>query len=187
VPERLLQFIFLWLLAVPAWALELGEELPLLRIDDLGELRLEGEGRSFSPWDSAGMRDQVQVLQYLAARISVRDLNKPFTDRLRDSGISLDRYHVTTIVNLDDALFGTRGFALNELEKTKRRYYRSTVVADSRGEGLLAWELAPRTSAIIILDTTGRIRFLHEGAMSARQIDDALALVRAGADGLALH
>lgn len=171
----------LCLLALPAAALQKGEPLPPLAIERMGEILIEGDDTRYAPWDSAGLDGQrVQVLQYLAARTSARALNKPFTDRLERSGIPLDRYHVTTIVNLDDALFGTRGFVISELRKNKRRYHRSTIVADETGQGLGVWRLAKGSSAIIILGADARVLFFREGAMSEAEIGEALEMVRGG-------
>lgn len=179
---RILVATLLLLLALPAEALQPGEVLPPLAIERLGEIRLEGDDARYAPWSSAGLDRRIQVLQYLAARNSARSLNKPFTDRLERSGIPLERYHVTTIVNLDDALFGTRGFVISELEKNKRRYHLSTIVADEGGRGQSAWQLAKGSSAIIILDDKGRVLFFRDGALSDAEIDEALALVRAGGE-----
>jgi len=170
------------LLALPAVALQPGEALPPLAIERLGEIRLEGDEARYAPWRSDALDRRIQVLQYLAARHAARALNKPFTDRLERSGIPLNRYHVTTIVNLDDALFGTRGLVVSELEKNKRRYHLSTIVADEAGDGREAWRLTKGSSAIIILDETGRVRFFRDGALSAAEIEQALDLVRSGSD-----
>jgi hypothetical protein len=171
----------LCLLALPAVALDKGQVLPELAIERLGEILVDGDDTRYVPWGSSGLDGQrLQVLQYLAARISSRALNKPFTDRLERSDIPLDHYHVTTIVNLDDALFGTRGFVISELEKNKRRYHRSTIVADETGRGLETWRLAKGSSAIIILGTDARVLFFREGAMSDAEIEEALALLRPG-------
>jgi YtfJ family uncharacterized protein len=176
------------LVCLPAWgaaAIGTGDVLPPLRVEKLGELHVDGEEVRYAPWDSGALQGMVQVVQYMAARPGSRDLNKPFTDRLKDSGIPIEHYHVTTIVNLDDALFGSRGIVVSELEKNKKRYYRSSIVADEAGLGLEAWRLAPKSSAIIILDAGGRVAFFREGAMSAQEIEQALALVRAGAADVA--
>jgi hypothetical protein len=182
MPSRTLALALL--LFLPAWgvaAVSTGNPLPQLRVEKLGEMHVEGEDVRYAPWDSGALRGKVQVVQYMAARPGSRDLNKPFTDRLRDSGIPIEHYHVTTIVNLDDALFGSRGIVVSELEKNKKRYYRSSIVADEGGLGLEAWRLAPKSSAIIILDAEGRVAFFRDGAMSVEEIEQALALVRAGA------
>ena len=121
------------------------------------------------------------MLQYLAARMSAKSLNEPFTDALRDSDIPIGRYHLTTIVNLDDALIGTRGMVLSELESNKKRYFRSSIVADAHGLGREAWQLSPKSSAIIILGPDGSVRFFRDGPLSTADIAQAMQLVRCGA------
>jgi uncharacterized protein len=182
VPERIARLLAALLLGVAAQAraLEPGEALPGLRIEELGELQLAGETIRFAPWQSDALTGKVQVLQYLAARLSVKSLNEPFTDTLRDSGIPIERYHVTTIVNLDDALIGTRGMVLSELENNKKRYFRSSIVADAHGLGLEAWQLRPKSSAIIVLGPDGRVKFFRDGAMTPAEIDHVLQMVRCG-------
>jgi hypothetical protein len=167
--------------AVQARAFQPGDTLPPLRVEELGELHLDGEAFSYTPWQSDALAGKVQVVQYMAARQSAKSLNEPFTDRLRDSGIPDERFHVTTIVNLDDAMFGTRGFVVGELEKNKKRYFRSSIVADAHGLGLKAWRLAPKSSAIILLGPDARVRFFREGAMTPAEIEQALQIVRDGA------
>jgi uncharacterized protein len=185
VPERIARLLAALALGVAAGAsaLEPGEPLPGLRIEELGELQLAGEQIRFVPWQSGALAGKVQVLQYLAARMSAKSLNEPFTDTLRDSGIPFERYHVTTIVNLDDALIGTRGFVLGELEANKKRYWRSSIVADAHGLGREAWHLRPKSSAIIILGPDGRVRFFRDGPLSTADIAQAMQLVRCGAGG----
>jgi hypothetical protein len=167
--------------ALGAAALSPGDTLPPVRIDSPGELRLEGERIAFAPWDTAALAGRLHIVQYLAARKSSQDLIQPFNDRLKASGIPLERYHLTTIVNLDDAMFGTRGFVMSELEDNKRRYFRSTIVADDAGAGRTAWGLAEKSSAVLVLDPGGRVLFFREGAMSEDEIERILSLLRDGA------
>jgi uncharacterized protein len=183
MPERVrVRLLGVLLLGVAArvCALDPGEPLPELRVEEFGELHLAGEEARYTPWQSSAVAGAMQVVQYMAARLSVKSLNEPFTDRLRDSGIPLERYHVTTIVNLDDALFGTRSMVLSELEKNKKRYFRSSIVADAHGLGLKAWQLQPSSSAIIVLGPDGRVKFFRDGAMTPAEIDHVLQMVRCG-------
>ena len=190
MPERVgarLLGALLLVAAARVCALDPGAALPELRVEELGELHVAADAVQYTPWHSRAAAGKVQVVQYLAARLSAKSLNEPFTDRLRDSGIPIERYHVTTIVNLDDALIGTRGMVLSELAKNKKRYFRSSIVADAHGLGLKAWRLQPKSSAIIVLGPDGRVEFFRDGAMTPEEIDQALQLVRcATGDELAL-
>lgn len=183
-PRSLLFGLAALLCAAIGHALEPGKPLPPLRVESMGEILLEGERMRYAAWNSAGLQGApVQVIQYMAARLSSKSMNQPFTDRLKASGFPPDSYHVTTIVNLDDALFGTRKFVLSELEANKRRYYLSSIVADEHGLGLAAWQLAPKSSAIIILGSDGHVRFFRDGPMSEAEIEAALQLVAPAAHG----
>lgn len=166
-------------------ALEPGQALPGVRVEELGELKLDAQQLSYGAWDSSALLGRLNVIQYMAARLSSKSLNKPFTDQLEAAGLPLDRYHVTTIVNLDDALFGTRGFVLSELESNKKRYHLSSIVADAHGLGLRVWQLTPKSSAIIIVGADGRVKFFRDGAMTADEIAAALQLLRDGTAELA--
>ena len=178
---RALLIALLCVLALPVRALEVGQPLPGLQIDSLGEMQIGSDDKlHFSAWDSGHLGGKTQVLLYMAARLSSKGMSEPFTDRLEAAGIPLERYHVTSVVNLDDALFGTRGFVLSELESKKRRYFRSSIVADDRGLGQKAWGLARKSSAIIILGVNREVLFFHEGAVSPAQIEAALQLIRDG-------
>jgi hypothetical protein len=181
MPERIATLVLLCLFPLCALALGPGDALPALRIEAPGELRLAGEDIEFAPWDSTRLDGKLHVVQYMAARASSRDINRPFTERLERSGIPLERYHLTTIVNLDDALFGTRGFVMSELEKNKRRYFRSSIVADETGAGRAAWGLQEKSSAILVLDAGGRVLFFRDGAMDAAEVEQVLQMVGGGA------
>lgn len=167
-----------FLLAPVAQALQAGDNLPTLQVEKPGEILIENGERSFRPWQSGALEDRLHIVQYMAARMSARNLSKPFTDRLETSGIPYSRYHISTVVDLDDALFGTRGMVLSELEKNKRKYALSTIVADESGRGRELWGLEESSSAVIILDTAGRVLYFHQGKMQEDDIQRALALVR---------
>ena len=184
--ERLLCLLLaVLLIAAPAaQALQAGEPLPPLEVAKLGEVLIEDSETRFRPWQSSALTDRLHIVQYMAARMSARKLSKPFTDRLEKSGIPYARYHISTVVNLDDALFGTRGMVLSELAKNKRKYTLSTIVADETGRGRELWGLEESSSAVIILDTSGRVLYFHQGAMQEADIERALAVVR-GDDAVA--
>ena len=68
-------------------ALESGQALPGVRVEELGELKLHDEQLSYAAWDSRALLGKLNVIQYLAARLSSKSLNKPFTDQLEAAGL----------------------------------------------------------------------------------------------------
>jgi len=162
--------------------ISVGKPLPALQINEDGELLLSNDKFSFAAWDSSviggdGSKPRVHTLQYVAGRQNASDLNKPFTDTLAELKFPLEKHLVTTIVNLDDALWGTSGFVRAELENKKRLYKQSSIVADKEGDGQKTWELSKKNSAIAIVSSRGNVLFFKEGALSAKEIDTVLAII----------
>lgn len=166
-------------LSTVTWSngIEVGQPLPELAIAERGELLLENEEYSYSPWRLPERMEKLHVLQYMAARITARSQSKPFTDRLQDA-LPLGSYHVTTVINLDDALWGTSGFVISEVKDSKKKYPLSTIVLDEHGHGRETWRLQPKGAAILVLDPLGTVLYMKEGGMSDEEIENTLELMR---------
>ncbi|MCZ6831364.1 MAG: YtfJ family protein [Gammaproteobacteria bacterium] len=162
---------------VLADGIDLGRPLPELSIADRGELLLQDDEFSFVPWAMPAGIGKIHVLQYMAGTKGAKKLNKPFTDRLQE--IPHQNYQVTTVINLDDAMWGTSGFVISEVKKSKRKYPDSRMVLDADGLGREVWKLQSKSSVIVIMDAQGSVRYLKEGAMNEREIEQALGLIRA--------
>ncbi len=179
---RTVAVIFSCLFSFQALALSVGQALPELYVEDKGELTLDAEKEIvYVPWTTKNLDTQgeVQILQYMAARPSAEKQIRPFTDRLETAGFPEELIHVTTVVNLDDVTFGMTSWALSELEKNKREYATSAMVADIKGKGLKLWDLESASSALIILDSEGKILYLKDGKLSKSEIDQTMALIGA--------
>lgn len=180
VPRWLLAGLFmLGISAVQASStITAGQPLPPLLIENQGELLL-AEGRSqFQPWHSDSGLGQPQVIQYMAARMATSKLNEPLTDALKDAGFPPGQLRVTTILNLADAAWGTRGFVLGELESNKKKHPEAVLVADESGAGLSHWQLAAKNSAIAVVAPDGAIALFHEGALDRAGIDQVLGMIQ---------
>ncbi len=161
---------------VSADSLGIGNPLPTLHVDDRGELLLEGEEFDYAPWTLPATTDKLHVLQYMAGTMGASKLNEPFTDRLQE--LPQGGFHVTTVVNLGDALWGTKGFVVSEVKKSKRKFPESTMVLDEDSVGPKTWNIQNDSSAIVIIGTDGLVRYLKDGPMSEAEIESALELVR---------
>lgn len=152
-----------------------GEPLPALAIAREGECILDGQATRFQRWDSESLPGRVQVLEYVAARAGVDAIHRPFYQALDEAGLAVP---VTKVVNSDDALWGTSGLVVGEIEKAKRETPGVTLVVDAEGLGRSLWQLQERTAALVILDGAGRVVFFREGEMTAGEVEEAIALVR---------
>lgn len=162
-----------------AGAIETGQTIPAISIEDKGELVIEEGKVVYADWSSDSLTGKVHVLQYMAGRMSASKVNEPFTDALEKLELSLDYQQTTTIINLDDSMFGTSGFVNSELKSNKKKYPFSTIVADKRGTGASRWQLDEASSAIAVLSPAGKVLFFKDGALSTEEIDRVIALIQA--------
>jgi YtfJ family uncharacterized protein len=156
--------------------------LPAFTIEELGEVLLSEDEYRYAPWHSNTNPGTVHVMQYLAGTISASKIYRPFTDRVKEK-FGLQGYYVTTIINLDDALWGTRGFAVSEVKSSKRKFPHSSMVLDSKGSGRIAWKLGKKGSALAIIDKDGNILFYTDAPMSESELESGLELITSQIDG----
>ncbi len=72
---------------------------------------------------------------------------------------------------------GTTGMVLSELGKNKRQHPRASLIADDAGRALSAWSLEEKSVAVVLLDTSGEIRYLREGELSEHNVDEIIELL----------
>ncbi len=154
-----------------------GAPLPTLKIEDRGEVMLAGGEFSFAPWSSEQQPGKVHILQYFGATRADSKLFKPFTDLLEET-FDHGKYHVTTIINLDAALWGTTGLVVSEVKDSKRKYPGSTMVLDEKGSGVEAWDLGEDGSGLVILDGQGTVQYFTRGSLDETQMQNSLTLVK---------
>ncbi len=152
------------------------QPLPPLKIPALGELVLEGEEVGYRPWSSDHNPGKVHIIQYFAGTMSASKTFEPFTDLLQSS-FEEDSYHVTTIINLDAATWGTTGFVVSEVEANKRKFPLSTMVLDEDGSGARQWLLGKKGAGLVVIDRDGVVAYFTRKALSASELHAARELV----------
>ena len=155
--------------------------LPALKIDDRGELIFDNEKFTYASWSTEQNPGKVHVVQYFGGTMSDSERFKPFTDLLVQD-LELGSYHVTTIINLDAALWGTTGFVVSEIKDSKREFPMSTLVLDEEGTGARTWSLGKDGAGLAILDRDGTVLYFTRDAMSEQQLNESLALVKSRID-----
>ncbi|HEY6132248.1 MAG TPA: YtfJ family protein [Halioglobus sp.] len=151
--------------------------LPLLVIGERGELIVSGDDFSFVPWRSDTNPGKVHVVQYFGANQSDSKVFEPFTDLLQKS-LEPETVHVTTVLNLEAALWGTTGFVMSELKKNKRIHPLATLVVDDKGIGVTEWELGKAGTGLVVMDEKGIVKYFTRQAMSEQDMAAMLELAR---------
>ncbi len=160
-----------------AGAPTVGLPLPALSIDDRGELTMSGEDFGFQPWTSETNPGKIHVIQYFGANLGDRDVFAPFTDMLQEK-LEPGTVHVSTVLNMDAALWGTTGFVLSELEKNKKQHPEATMVLDEEGTGVSAWDLGDDGTGLIVMDEQGIVKYFKRSSLDEEERANTLELIR---------
>jgi len=163
------------------WAhnIELGQPVPSVTVASHGEVVLNGDDVSYAQWASENMTGKVRVIQAIAGRKSAKKMNAPLMAAITAAKFSPDHYQTTTIINQDDAMWGTGSFVKSSAEDSKQEFSWSSIVVDEDGNVAKAWQLEEESSAIIVQDKQGTVLFAKEGALSEQDIADVLAKIKA--------
>ncbi len=168
-------------MSAPVFAISVGEQLPTVNVEELGECIVADGDIEHAPWSSAALRGGLQVIEHAAARAGVESLNSAFYSALETSGVDGRAYGITKIVNSDDALWGTSGLVAGEVGKNKIADPNVAFVIDAEGLAQRQWELEKKTSALILLDADGKVIYFKQGGTSAEDAAEAVAALQAQA------
>ncbi|WP_114766564.1 YtfJ family protein [Vibrio rhodolitus] len=157
--------------------LTVGETLPSVDIAAHGEILVKNNDMVYQAWSSNDMLGKVRVVQAIAGRSSAKEMNAPLMAAITASKFPTDSYQTTTIINQDDAIWGTGSFVKSSAEDSKVEFPWSSMVLDEEGVAANKWQLAAESSAIVVQDKQGKILFVKEGQLSAGEIQQVLELI----------
>lgn len=158
--------------------LSLGQAVPKVEVAAYGEVTLSGDETSFQNWSSEDMLGKVRVIQAIAGRSSAKEMNAALMSAITEAKFSTESYQTTTIINQDDAIWGTGSFVKSSAEDSKKEFPWSSIILDEEGNVAKAWQLAEESSAIIVQDKQGKVLFVKEGALDQSEIEQVLALIK---------
>lgn len=162
---------------VMAAAIQVGQTLPAVEIQQGGELVLTGTEVKYQPWQTEQLTRKVYVIQHIAGRSSAKELNAPLIERIKAAKLPEAQYQTITLVNTDDAIWGTSGIVKGKLESSKKEFPWSMMVLDQAGTALAEWQLEKKNSAIIVLDQQRQVRWMKEGALNDDEQNQVMQLV----------
>lgn len=166
-------------MAFPALAhnIELNAPVPSVTVTDDGAITYENKKFGFEPFSTDSLTGKVRVIQAFAGRTSAKEINDPLIDAIKKDHLSQDKYQTVTIINVDDAIWGTGAFVRSSAKDGKKDFPYSQVVLDEKGAVKKAWDLEPKSSAIIVVDQDGKVRFVKDGKLSDDDIKNVMALL----------
>lgn len=167
--------VLAWLPLAAVAQPQVGEKLSLLHVDDCGEMRLAGADVTYRPWQSQG---HPVLVHFLAARAGVAELNATVLRQLIRARPGLLPLTIT-LVNAQDAVWGTSALVKGWTEHRKRGLPHARMVLDCEGRMASEWSLPAETSVLLLLDAENTVRFIHVGATPEERVTELLAEVDA--------
>lgn len=119
----------------------------------------------------------MRVIQHIAGRSSAKEKNANLIEAIKAASFPHDRYQTTTIVNTDDAIPGTGMFVRNSIESNKQLFPWSQFIVDSNGL-VRKRQLDEKSSAIVVLDKSGRVQWAKDGALTQQEVQQVIDLLR---------
>ncbi|MDP9500730.1 YtfJ family protein [Bisgaard Taxon 45] len=157
--------------------IQLNSPLATVSVAKDGELMVKGDDIAYQAWHSAQLAGKVRVVNHIAGRRDVKERNQALIEAIKGAQFDRTKYQTTTIINADDATFGTGSFVKSGAEKGKKANAHSQVVLDQSGAVKAAWQLKEKDSLVVVLDKAGKVKFVHEGALSAAQVQEVIGLI----------
>lgn len=158
--------------------IKINESLPLVKIEEKGELKLIDDQIEYQVWNSQNLIGKVRVLQHIAGRTTVKEKNIPLMSAIKNEKFNPNHYQTTNIINADDAIFGTAIFVKTSTEEAKKENEHSQIILDQQSSVKNAWQLKDKESLIVVLDKNAKVQYVSEGKLSSKEIDKIINLVK---------
>ncbi|EGA71763.1 protein YtfJ precursor [Vibrio sinaloensis DSM 21326] len=161
-----------------AHSISVGQAVPAVEVNSHGEILLQGEETRYQAWSSQNLVGKVRVIQAIAGRSSSKEMNAPLMAAITAAKFPEQSYQTTSIINQDDAIWGTGSFVKSSAEDSKKEFPWSSMVLDEEGIVAQQWQLAEESSAIIVQDKQGKVLFVKEGALSDGEVQQVINLIK---------
>lgn len=180
--SRKLQMFIIVLLASFSFqvtaAVNVDHPLPMVSIQKGGELVISGKKIKYQNWQSGQLTGKVYMIQHMAGRSSAKALNEPMIDRIKAAKFDRNMYQTVTVVNTDDAIWGTGGIVKGKLEDSKQEFPWSMMVLDKDGVAKSQWQLEKKSSAIIVVDKANQVRWVKDGELNQQEQLQVMQLLK---------
>ena len=118
---------------------------------------------------------KVRTIQHIAGRSKAKEMNAPLIEAIKQAKFPQNSYQTTTIINTDDAIFGT-GPLFAVVLKTVKEFPWSQFIVDADGVAQKGWGLEKRVQQLLCLINKEKFVLSKEGVLSGAEITSAINL-----------
>lgn len=167
ISHGILVMASLLILPVQAELPRIGQPLAAVTIDRGGEIIVGVQGVQVRPWHTATLTGQVQLIIHVAGRLTAKHQLGDLIAQLSRTPFTPQAVHFITLVNTNDALFGSAPFVERSIISSKKDSPNDSFIIDRSGIAAHRWQLQPESAAIIILDRQEKVVFFHQGQLNS--------------------
>ncbi|MRI32388.1 YtfJ family protein [Endozoicomonas sp. OPT23] len=162
-----------------ALEIEVGATLPAVKVTDGGEMVVVKDSVEYQSWSSDTGAGKVRLINAIAGRGEASEMTTPVMSSLTDAGLPAEQFQTVTLINKDDAMFGTGGFVQSASEENKLKSPEATIILDEEGTVHEAWDLQSKSGAIIVVGKDNKVLYVKEGAMSEADAKEVMTTIKA--------
>lgn len=145
-------------------ALPEGQKAEQIRIDGKSGGYFE-TGKDFESQDLLG---RVSMVVYVAP--NQKKLNKPATDAIRACDLDARYFRSYAVVNMRAHRWWPDFFIKREIKLAQEEFPTTTFILDKDKVLVQAWQLADKSSDVVVFDASGKVLFSVDGKLDADQI-----------------
>ena len=126
------------------------------------------------PWSLEDLQGKTHVVFYVAPSNS--DDNQAASDAIKAKNFPDEKFQSWAIVNMA-ASFWPNAMIERKLQQKQEEFPRTTFVKDKRKVLVKAWQIADKSSDVLVFDPSGKLAYRHDGTLSAAEIPQLLAAI----------
>ncbi|WP_241574440.1 YtfJ family protein [Rosenbergiella nectarea] len=157
---------------------QVGALLPAVKVQRGGEIILNQGKEARQPWQPSWPQSRPQLIIHVAGRLAAKQQLDPVVARLARTQWVNQRVGMTTIINTDDSLWGSRPFVEHSILTSKKDSPTSHFVLDSSGVVAHRWHLQAESAAIIATTGQGQVLYFQQAPFSAASIQQLLKVLQ---------
>lgn len=159
-------------------ALTLEQKIPELIIDNKGQIVMADKDKfAYQAWDSNKLESKRWLIQHISPLPSISTLNVEIPRYLNSIDTPNDNCRTITIINNDEAMWGTKGIIKSQLKQSLKLNPRCNIIVDSEGVAKERWQLKDKSYYVAVIDEQQKVLFLQEGKLSDEQINQVMRLL----------
>ena len=145
----------------------------------LQQLNIDGRRVSYANADFEDLKGKVVAFYYIAAQQGTDKLQASLVGAIDAEQFSTDDFINVTVLNTDDAMFGTAGLAKSTFEGRSKAHGTDDRIfwLDSKSIIRDAWDLDSKSAAHIILDKDNNVLAVYEGKIGDDEVAEAVEII----------